>query len=602
MKVSLAAALHFLLLANVLSVSAADRLEQWFNLMPKDTVGVIAIKNAPELLADWDRSSYAQFMKDDEVKRWLDPMHKNGVAPWDAFFKSAYGTGMYDKLSSYPGALVTFLVLSDFNEFGSNAPNVSLCEIAGRQGEIEAYKAAEVASLKKEMVGLKLRSEDIGGVKVNIAADSDNADASWTLAWAVVGDVLIESNTRHLMASMIGAVKNGAGDPPGAAREHLARIGGFTNHGGDAMVYLNGVKLLEFGRQALAAGEKDKKPDKPNAAAALGLDFGPQRMMDLFGAQELQALALTFEMEDTQSRMDVTVLHPSTPSGVLSLIRGSSGAVTLPAFLPADIQTGSVGRMSLGHIYDTVLGMITKLGPIAMMATMQIGQYERQLGFSIRDDLFGALDDEFIQAQDGEGEKTSQVMGFKIKDPARLGVALDGLKKIVAAGFGAFEASDYLGFSINTLNMPDAASAGFEGAYCNTGSYLLISSGPPETLKKILRRMKDPVGPSFWDNARTQDLISRAPKNYNAISISAAAPLINMLTTTAAALEAQAGGKKTKKKKAAGGDAAGPGGLDASARPSNEIFQRYFGSMLSTGYAHPDAIQLHYLTTPVEAQ
>ena len=46
--------LFALLLASIIPASAADRLEQWFNLMPKDTAGVIVVKNTPELIADWD--------------------------------------------------------------------------------------------------------------------------------------------------------------------------------------------------------------------------------------------------------------------------------------------------------------------------------------------------------------------------------------------------------------------------------------------------------------------------------------------------------------------------------------------------------------------
>ena len=37
--------------ASVLPAAAADRLEQWYNLMPKGTSAVIAVKNTPELLA-----------------------------------------------------------------------------------------------------------------------------------------------------------------------------------------------------------------------------------------------------------------------------------------------------------------------------------------------------------------------------------------------------------------------------------------------------------------------------------------------------------------------------------------------------------------------
>jgi hypothetical protein len=608
-----ASILFSLLLASILPASAADRLEQWYNLMPKDTVGVIAIKNTPELLTDWDKSNYAKFMQDDEAKRWMAPMRKEGDAPWDKFFKDTYGSGMYDTLKDYPGALVSYLVIGDITQFDKNPPNVSLCEIAGKQKEIEAHKLAEVEAKKKENADVKLRTEDISGVSVQIAALSDAADAPWVLAWAVVGDVMIEANTHALMEYMIGALKNNAGDPPGAAREHLSRIGQVTNGGGDMLLYFNGVKILELSEQALAAAEAKKKADGDRAAAG-GLDiFKPKMIMDMLGAQELQAFAITAELTDTQSRMDMTILHPLKPTGLLSLMRGTSNEVTLPAFIPAGILTASVSRMDFGTVYDSLLGMIGKLGPMAMMVTMQIPQYEGQMGFKIREDLFGSLADEVIQVQDGSGTKESQVMGFKIKDADKLGGVLEGLKRFVGAGFGAFEESDYLGFTINTLKLTQTANAATEIAFCNTGKYLLISVGGQDTLNKVLGRIKDSSGPSIWDDPHVQNLLSLAPKNYSGVGVTDAGRLMNMIATAAATIESKTGtkGKAAAKKKGPGKKtqaadeavaAAAGSWFDASARPSNETFERYFGSLLSTSYSHPDAIQVHYLTTPVEAK
>jgi len=598
-----------LLLVGILPASAADRLEQWYNLMPKDTVGVIAIKNTPELLADWEKSSYAKFMQDDEAKRWMAPMRKDGVNPWDKFFKDTYGSGMYDTLKEYPGAVVSYLVLTDFEQFEKNALSVSLCEIAGKQKEIEAQKLAEVESKKKDNEDAKLRTEDIGGVSVQIVAESDDADATWLMAWAVVGDVMIEASNHELMEYMIGALKNNAGDPPGPQREHLTRINQITNGGGDMLLYINGVKMLELGEKALAAADAKKK----DGAKGMSFDIKPKTIMDMLGAKELQAVALTAEFTDTQSRMDLTILHPEKPTGLISMMRGSGNEITLPAFIPAGILTANVSRLDLSQVYDSILGMIGKLGPMAMMVTMQIPQLEAQMGFKIRDDLFGSLSDEFTQVQDGDGTKESQVMIIKIKDADKVGGALDGLKRFAGAGFGAFEESDYLGFNINTLKTSQTTNAATEVAFCNTGKYLLISVGKQDTLKKVLGRMKDPSGPSVWDNPRVQNLLSLVPKNYNSVGVADAGRLMNSLATAAATIESKAGakGKAAAKKKGPGKKAPAPeeavaaaasSWFDASARPSQETFERYFGSLLGASYSHPDALQVHYLTTPAEAK
>ncbi len=602
-----------LLLASTLPASAADRLEQWYNLMPKDTVGVIAIKNTPELLADWDKSSYAKFMQDDEARRWMAPMRKEGDTPWDKFFKATYGGTMYDTFKDYPGAVASYLVIKDVAQFEKDPPNVSLYEITGKEKELEAHKLAEVDAKKKENPDIKLRTEDIGGVSVQVAALSDAPDAAWLTAWAVVGDVMIETNNRALIEYMIGALKNNAGDPPGPAREHLTRIGQVTHGGGDLMLYFNGVKMLELGEQAIAAAEAKKK-GKPadKAAGGMSFDIKPKTIMDMLGAEELQAIALTMEMTDTESRMDLTILHPQKPTGLLSLMRGSGNEVTLPAFIPAGILTASVSRVDFGQVYDSLLGMVGKLGPMAMMVTMQIPMLEGQMGFKIREDLLGSLADEVVQVQDGDGTKESQVMAFKIKDAAKLGGALESLKRYVGAGFGAFEESEYLGYNINTLKTTLTGNA-TEISYCNTGKYLLISVGKQDTMNKVLARMKDPSGPSVWDNPHVQNLLSLIPKNYSGVGVTDAGRLMTTIATAAATLESKAGSKAkaTAKKKGPGkktttpeeaAAAASSSLFDSSARPSTETFERYFGSLVTATYAFPDAIQVHYVTTPLEAK
>ena len=158
MKPQRALILIALAFTSVMPASAADRLEQWYNLMPKGTTAVIAVKNTPELLADWDKSTFAKYMQDESVQRWTAPMRQEGDAPWDKFFKEHYGTGMYDTLKDYPGGLVSFLVLNDIEDFKDNPPNVSICEIAGKQKEIEAHKLAEVEAEKKKNADLKIET------------------------------------------------------------------------------------------------------------------------------------------------------------------------------------------------------------------------------------------------------------------------------------------------------------------------------------------------------------------------------------------------------------------------------------------------------------
>lgn len=606
MKIQRALILLTLTLAitSVLPASAADRLEQWFALMPKGTAAVISVKNTPELLADWDESAFAAFMQDEAVQRWTAPMRQNEDGAWglDRLFKEHYGSGMYDVLKDYPGALVSFLVLDDFEDFKDTPPSVSLCEVAGKQAEIEAHKMAEVEAEQKKNSDLKVESVELNGVSAKVATDDAEADACFT-AWVFVDDVMIESTSRKLLEQMIAAVKSGSGDPPADARDHLARIGQMTNGGGDMMLYVNGVKMIELGQKAIAAAEKGKKGGEPDAMAAMGIT--PQVIMNMLGVEELQAVAFTLEMETGRMRSDVAILHSEKPVGLMSIMRTTANEVTLPAFIPDDVLQGGVTRYDFGKFYDSLMGMITKLGPMAMMVTMQIPQFEQQLGFNIRNDFLGSLEDEISSVQDGQLEEQSQLMVFKIKNAEKLGGALNSLKQFVGAGFGAFQESDFLGYSVNTLKLSQTENAASEMAYCNTGKYLLISVGAQETLNKVLARMKDPSGPAIWDNPQVEKLLAAVPPNYGGATVADVGSAFSMLATAAATLEAQqksgkkkgAAKKKGPGKKAPAEDEDDSSGqmLDSSAIPSKEVFQRYFGRMLGTQYSHPDAVQIHYL-------
>ncbi len=148
-------------------------------------------------------------------------------------------------------------------------------------------------------------------------------------------------------------------------------------------------------------------------------------------------------------------------------------------------------------------------------------------------------------------------------------------------------------------------------AYCNTGKHLLISVGAQSTLNKVLSRMKDPSGPSIWENAQVEKLLATVPPNFGSANVTDVGSMISMFATAASALEAQAGGKKKpaapKKgpgKKAPIQDKAAASGsmLDSTAIPPKEVFQRYFGRMLGTQYSNADSMQIHYLVMPPQAE
>lgn len=605
---------------------AADKVEQWINLMPKDTVGVIAFKNIPALLADWDKSAFGKFMQDEETKRWLEPMKEDGETPWDKYFKGVYGTGLYDTMKDEKGPAVAFIVVSDAAEMEKtkSVPFIGLSDASENQAYQEEHKRKHREHLKKEQhPDLKESTTDIAGVSVSIATDSDEADAPWVDAFCFVDGVMIEATNRKLMEYMIGAVKSGSGDASAEVRGHFERLGQLREGVADLTLYFNGSRILDLVKKGIAEAEK-KQEGKKAAPNPLG-DMKPEQILEVIGLNEFKGIAITIDFADDRSRSDMLVFHPEKPTGILSWVSSDAKEVELPAFIADDVANAQVSTVEWLKMYDGLMGMVTKLSPqMGMMANMYLAGFEQQNGFKIRDDFFGSLDGENFQVSDSDGKAQSEVMGFKIKNSEKLGVALKGIQNALGGmGFAAFDESDYLGYKVNTLKASgggSGASAMPEIAYVNTGKHLLIGSGKLDALRKVLGRMKDPSGTSIWETPRAQAQIALLPKGYNGLGVTDSSKMISTIFNAMEMVSKQAAGQKksaTKKKGPGKGPAKGGDDdakpaeaasdalakfVDSKNRPSDATFQKYFGTMMSGSYSHPDALHVQMLSTPVEAK
>lgn len=604
---------YYLALLGLLSSTTAyaDKLDDWYKLLPKNTVGVIAFKNTPELLSDWDKSSFSKLMEDAEFKKWAAPMIEKGEAPWDKSIKENSGESLRENLKRYPGASMAAFVGDGPEDFsGDEPPLLALSDAAGKEKELAETMEKEVELAIKKDDTLKPRTQEVEGVTVHILSDSEDADEGWKKAYAFVDSTLVEARNLKDISYIITALKSGAGEGAGLSQGHLERITALTDGNTDVLLYVNGETLIQWGIETALAAAANSENQMPIA---------PEAIFDALGAKELQALALTLDLTDEGSRTEIAILHTPKPEGFVSILRGTGGPVDFPAFVPPDVNGSSVMRYSLVELWDKLLGMVNKLGPMAAMATMQLSGAEAQVGVKIRDDLFGSLDDHYVEISDGTLEKQSQVLAFKVKDYDRLAGALDGVKRFVGAGFAAFEESDYLGYPISQVKTQSAGPETPDIVFCLTKDYFIFSTGPQTLLKKVLSRMKENSGPSIWDDERVQSLMATLPAGYVAAGVADSGKLMKTMVDAMTMVQAQTA--KTAKKKAKGKKGKGPKAADSEdadleeiladadeawfdpeAVPSDAMWKRYFGILVNSQYQPADAIHFRMISKPVEAQ
>jgi hypothetical protein len=536
---------------------------------------------------------------------------KNGEFPFEKGFKEDVGESMGDFLKRLQGSIMIAIAADSPEDFkATGGPAIALIEVGDQEAKIEELWQNNFDSeIQKDSTRKKITKE-IAGVMVQILAESEAPDAAWRMAHAFVDGVMIMGVRESLFEHFIPALKTGTADSSEVVTSHLTRLAEQSEGNADITLYTNGETLMKWMEEGIT---KSSQSGKKSA-----LPFDPSMIIAALGANELQSIGLMIDLTEAQSRVDMAILHPEKIEGILTFLQGSSTEVSLPAFIPADALSGQVSRQSLSAIYDHLLAMVAKLGPMAMMATMQISQLEQQMGFKIKEDLFGSLDDESVQIADGTAEAQSQVIGLKVKDRARLGGALDGLKRFIGQGFGAFEESDFLGNNISLFKATAAQAPGAKSteiAYCLTDDYLFFSIGKQDLMKKVLTRLKEAGEPSIWDAPRTQELITMMPKGYSGLGVSDASKQINIMIEAMTAVQKQTGGAK---KKPVASKSKGPGkgpkveneatGLpapdsffDPKAQPSNEMFKKYFGTVVSGTYSKPGALLFRMLSKPVEA-
>lgn len=601
--------------------AAADKLDEWIKLLPESGLIVATVKSFPDLGSKWEKTSFAKFWADESIQKWTAPMRAEGGFI-HKMNEDGDGRTFAESIEPYCGAGLAVFGVSSVDDFdGDHPPFACISETKHQAGEFAEYKLKEMESRKKQHPNWKQRDEAIGGVTVHVFAKSEDADSAWIDCWALLDDgIVIEGSSRPLVEHFITALQSGSADKPSPdAGPHLARITELAEGSPDVLVYVSGSQGMKLIDQAVEKSAAKNKGPMP-------MPFQPKDLLNAFGLGEIQGLAIAVDLSEETAKADFVLLHPEKPAGLVAMMRGTGVLESYPDFIPPAIGAGSVARQSFAAIYDGLLQMLQKLGPmLGGMVTMQIAEFEKNAGLSLKNDLFGSLADETVSLEEyprkadaaAPGEAKSQVMGFKLKDRARFAAALDTLKKFAGSGFAIFEDSDYLGFKLNVLKASMLAGGGQPGAkvpdvaYCITDEYFLLSIGDGGLLRKTLGRMKEKNGGSLWDESSTQALIGRLPKGFSGVSIVNGGSFAKFLASTFSSIQemggkaapAPDGGKGPKgpkaKKAAKGGGKQGI--FDPAAAPDDKIFARYFGPGAVASYSHPDAVHVRFITEKPEA-
>ena len=515
-------------------------------IIPADAIAVIRVKDASQLPERLEKSPLG--------KLWQDPEFQKFIAPGVDLLE----TGIADNASAQAGLEAAYEAVKTFQGetiFSIRLPSDAIAEAIFGLGEddlgghdaravlamqnglrvvvvgkvaakdkafIEKFRAladliVEEAERveddpKAELILEKVEDNDLHTIRVTFPNLEKPFD---TLTFAEVGDVGIVGFPRETVEETIAALKSGLkGDHIGSGP-----FGTFHQRHPDNDVHLH-VNIVALVGIAMDWAKKAKLNENL-AENPVGLSV--QSLHDALGLGDLLSLDSSFQFDDGSIVADYA-LQFTKRSGLMNLMAYTNGDMPKADFVPRDVQGASITLFSLEDVWKGAMAIIAKAAPDAMpMVTLQLGHFEKQIGVSIEDDLLANLKPEILSIQsistaDGEQTKDDTVFMLGLKNEQGFEVALDKILALISEQYKlTFEPSKFLGHELHTFKAPLPEPGVPKISYLFAKSYLMISIGKGETLRKILSNMERP-GKSLWKEPRVKAAIGKVDSGYCAIS------------------------------------------------------------------------------------
>lgn len=487
------------LLLPLLLLGAASRAG--FSLqdhLPETTLFFAETPSAGEFRAAFKKTPLYRFFQDEEVRAFGDGALAALLKDLDAIrkdFEKEFGLP-WDQAWEIPTGQVAFAVPTLAQDEDRQPDFVLSLDCPGRRATL--LKVAGFVKARAEKTGGKTESWKAGADEV--LSGSFDTDFHWHLA--VLDDVLLLTTWKGRMEQVVGAVRKGEPKPLGKsatlrrAREKAAAK--------EVFFYAD---LAAFVKEVEARlGEDEKRLVRALGLQGFTFASGGLSMGDRFVTER-------FFLGTTGERKGL--------ARFLSLKGAAAGFDAAPDNALAFVSFS----LDAAELYDTVLEVLKSADAIGQEQLLeQIERFEKEAGFSVKNDLFAAFGPRVwaYSALPAEGLLPDSVTCFEIKDAARFDKCLKAALKNLEAELGELR---FRGKTIHYLRFPRPAEP-FDPVrmflstiyYLREGDRLFVSSpaslapgyGAANALKRHVLRQEKPrlsAQPSVrdWTGGKTGD-------------------------------------------------------------------------------------------------
>ena len=522
-------------LATLLAVASATAQDRSIlPYLPKDTVLAVAAPNLTTSIEEFGKMPLAKMWREEEVQAFLadvkelvkkqfeegmaraKEMHAQGALPFDpdvvkdlrveaATF--ALTTMSFTKGDFGPNPRIGVVMHLDF---GASAPAWTKL-IQTLLSMMEAKAGDEIT--KKE--------SKVGDVQILSFAPNDARGIEMALNVAMVpGGVLIGS----LASDLTAIVENMNAKKPAltATAGYQAATKRIATPGAECEIYFRPSPLVDMVVSLLR----------------LGVDEGELSGLDMDGVERV-VTALNLRDLGSMSWNDSYVDGKSVGRSFWAPGKAAEGTAAAPKTLdtsflkwvPKDAVTFSASTLNVMPIYDFLVKGLNAYDPeFAKMALAQLGEMEKQLGFNIRDDLFGSIGDHMISwsMPMGSIQAAPEVaMLLKVKDEQKIVNVLKNLTKL-SNGMVDLEEGEKRGLKVYQFRINADPTQGmgpvnllemFQPTFAFKNGYLVGGLSPGD-VKRVFQRMDredDPKG-DIRSNKEYAAVASTLPAGIDSVS------------------------------------------------------------------------------------
>ena len=455
-------------LALLATLAPAAAQSQVLPYLPKDTIVAVAVPDLRASMTEFAQMPLARMWAEPDVQTFFADVKEMLGKKWQeglAHAKEAHAQGempvdpeLLLKLRVQGGTFALTRLDLTTGEHGPQ-PEIGMLLHLDFGDSADAWRnlIERGLTMLEEEAGDDLRKQEskVGDVVLRSFAPPAEAGTRMAINVAFTGNGVVVGTLEHDVRETLAAMQ--AQTPMlGAAENYHAVAQRLPTAGAEVEMYVQPGPIVDFGLAGLRIAA--------DMGALGGVDVaGVERALAAMGARELGVAGMTSSYVDGKC-----VTRAFSTFGAT---RGETATVkTLDTsflrWVPKDAVGFGAGMIDAMTVHDTLLrGLRAYDEKFAERMLEQLGQMEQQLGFSVRDDFFGAFGDHYITWSMPMGTISSPpetAFLVKVTDEQKLVKVMKNLAKLTN-GMVEIEEGDKRGVKAYTVRVNVDPTQGMGG-------------------------------------------------------------------------------------------------------------------------------------------